>query len=142
MHFSKQLIFWCTDFKATASTEMLPWSIKVTFMNLNYQGVMCRAVPGHHCATALLQCSHTCETRVASEGKKRYKRAISHCELWGRGKKSEEEALLPCLQFQFQHNLFYSEVPAPPLPSLLPSRAITHSLGLYTNVESLGIAPI
>lgn len=93
-HFSKQLIFWCTDFKATTSTEMLPWSIKVTFMNLNSQGVMCRAVPGHHCATALLQCSHTCEIRVASEGKKRYKRAISHSELRGRGRKLEEEALL------------------------------------------------
>lgn len=40
-------------------------------MNLNHKGVIGRAVPGHHCAMALLQCSATCETGIASERNKR-----------------------------------------------------------------------
>ena len=99
-------------------------------MNLNYLGVRHRAVPGHHCAIALLQRSHTCETRVTSERWVRYKKAESHCELWGRGKKNREEALFLGLQFQFQQNLFYSEVPAAPHPS-------SHLLDSWLNPLSL-----
>lgn len=57
-------------------------------MNLNHKGVIGRAVPGHHCALALLQCSATCETDSFREEQER--RAVSHSELWTKGKTEGE----------------------------------------------------
>ena len=50
-------------------------------------------------------------------------------------KKNREEALFPGLQFQFQHNLFYSEVPAAPHPSSHLLDSWLNPLSL-TNMES------
>ena len=59
------------------------------------------------------------------------------------GKKNREEALFPCLQFQFQHNLFYSEMPAAPhLSSCLLDSWLNllsqHQCGVFGNYPDLG----